>query len=50
MMWSKVKALLRTAQAHTQEQLWGAIAHALAQITPSDAQGFFHHCFVGVIN
>jgi transposase len=49
-MWSKVKSLLRAAKTRTQEELWLAIAQALAQITPSDTQGFFCHCGVGMIS
>ena len=48
LMWSKVKNSLRTAKARTQEQLYEAIAHALAQITSSDTQGFFRHCNVAI--
>jgi len=36
-MWSKVKQLLRSAEARTGEALVGAIAAALASITPQDA-------------
>lgn len=50
MMWAKVKSFLRGAKARAQEELWAAIAQALAQITSSDAQGFFCHCGVGIIN
>lgn len=49
-MWSKVKNSLKSAKARTQEQLFEAIANALAEITSSDAQGFFQHCFVGIIS
>lgn len=50
LMWAKVKSDLRQAQARTQEELCNAIADALAQITPSDTRGFFHHSVVGIIN
>ena len=50
MMWAKVKSFLRGAKARAQEELWSAIAQALAQITPSDARGFFLHCGVGMIS
>ena len=50
LMWSKVKASLRSAKARTQEQLYRAITQALAQITSSDIQGFFRHCNVGIIS
>ena len=44
---SKFKALLRRAQARTQEMLQAAIAQALPQITALDAQGYFAHCGYG---
>jgi len=44
MMWSKVKALLRKAQARTHPDLLKAIAHALACVTPQDALGWFAAC------
>jgi transposase len=50
LMWAKVKSALRRAQARTQEELCAAIAAALAQVTPSDTQGFFCHSVVGVIS
>jgi transposase len=40
-MWSKIKNLLRSAKARTQEELCIAIASALDQITPEDTNGFF---------
>jgi transposase len=43
-MWSKVKALLRTAQARTPEQLLEAIGRAFAHITANDARGWFASC------
>jgi transposase len=43
-MWSKVKALLRTAEARTPEDLNHAIGRALAQVTPADAFGWFTSC------
>jgi transposase len=42
--WSKLKTLLRAAQARTREALDAAIAHVLAAVTPSDARGWFRHC------
>lgn len=45
-MWSKVKTNLRKEKARTQDELNRAIAKALTQITPSDARGFYRHCFV----
>ena len=44
MMWSKVKALLRKAQARTHPDLLAAIASALAAVTPQDALGWFTYC------
>jgi transposase len=43
-MWSKVKALLRSAEARTPEELVAAIGRALARITPNDARGWFASC------
>lgn len=43
-MWSKIKSLLRTAEARTATGLITAIGHALAQITPKDALGWFTSC------
>ena len=43
-MWSKVKALLRTAEARTPAELVQAIGQALAQVTPKDALGWFTSC------
>lgn len=42
--WSKVKTWLRKAKARTVEALDQAIVDALAQVTISDAQGWFQHC------
>ncbi len=44
MMWSKVKALLRKAEARTHPDLLQAITQALHAITPEDATGWFTHC------
>lgn len=44
MMWSKVKALLRKAQARSHPDLLAAIASALSAVTPNDALGWFTHC------
>jgi transposase len=43
-MWSKVKSLLRSAEARTPADLVQAIGHALAQVTPQDALGWFASC------
>lgn len=44
LMWSKVKALLRKAQARNHPDLLAAIASALAAVTPQDTRGWFAHC------
>jgi transposase len=44
LMWSKVKALLRKAQARNHPDLLAAIASALRAVTPQDALGWFAHC------
>lgn len=44
MMWSKVKALLRKAQARSHPDLLAAIASALNAVTPQDALGWFAAC------
>ncbi len=44
MMWSKVKALLRKAQARNHHDLLLAIASALNAVTPQDALGWFAAC------
>jgi len=49
-MWSKVKTFLRSAKARTQDELYDAIATALANITPEDTKGFFHNSVVGMIS
>ena len=41
---SKLKGLLRRAEARTREALEGAIAEALEAISNSDARGYFTHC------
>lgn len=42
--WSKLKHLLRSAQARTHAELNAAIAAALDLISPDDAAGWFAHC------
>lgn len=49
MMWSKVKALLRGAEARTAEELQRAIAQALRQVTPQDAAHWFAACGYSII-
>ena len=41
---SKLKALLRKAEAHTREALIEAMGRALEAVTATDASGFFRHC------
>ncbi len=41
---SKLKALLRRAQARTREALVETIGRALDAITPEDTKGWFAHC------
>ena len=43
-MWSKVKSILRTIKARSQEALISAIAKALDAITAEDAAGWFDSC------
>lgn len=43
-MWSKVKGLLRSAEARTPAELITAIGQALARVTPQDALGWFASC------
>jgi transposase len=43
-MWSKIKALLRGAEARTPSDLITAIGQALARVTPQDALGWFTSC------
>ena len=44
---SKLKALLRKAQARSREALEAAISEALDAITPGDTQAFLNHCSYG---
>jgi transposase len=44
MAFSKIKEILRSVGARTQEALDTAIAQAIDAITHRDAQGFFRHC------
>ena len=43
-MWSKVKGLLRGAEARTPAELIAAIGQALARVTSQDALGWFVSC------
>lgn len=49
LMWSKVKALLRKAEARTNEALLLAIGDALSRVTQKDAAHWFAHCGYGFI-
>jgi transposase len=40
---SKIKGLLRKAEARSRERLMGAIGGAISAVTPRDAKGFFEH-------
>lgn len=44
MMWSKVKSLLRKAEARTHPALLQAIAASLRAVTAQDARGWFAAC------
>lgn len=48
-MWSKIKALLRSAEARTPEQLDQAISLAFSKITAKDAAGWFASCGYSII-
>lgn len=48
-MWSKVKALLRSAKARTEENLLAAIGSALAEVTAQNAEGWFASCGYSII-
>ena len=43
-MWSKVKAILRSAAARTFDTVVDAVAKALNAITPDDCEAYFCHC------
>jgi transposase len=49
MMWSKIKALLRAAEARNAEQLQLAIARALQRVTAQDAAHWFAACGYSII-
>jgi transposase len=49
MMWSKLKALLRAAEARTAEELRRAIAAALRQVSAQDAAHWFAACGYSII-
>jgi len=41
---SKIKGILRKAEARSREALIEAMGRALEAITPREAKGFFEHC------
>jgi transposase len=41
---SKIKGLLRRAEARTREALLEAMGAAISAVTAGDARGFFEHC------
>jgi transposase len=43
-MWSKVKALVRAAEARTFETIVEAVGKALGKVTHDDCRGFFQNC------
>jgi transposase len=45
---SKIKNLLRKAEARTREALLEAIGRAISAISAQDARGFFDHCGYGI--
>ena len=49
LMWGKVKAHLRKAEARTPETLLQAIGDALSRVTQKDATHWFAHCGYGFI-
>lgn len=49
MMWSKVKAWLRSAEARTHPELLHAIAAALRAVTADNARGWFAACGYSII-
>ena len=44
---SKIKGILRKAEARTREALVEALGPALSSVTEEDARGFFEHCGYG---
>jgi len=43
-MWSKVKTLVRKAEARTFDAVVAAVGESLAKVTPDDCQGYFKNC------
>lgn len=48
-MWSKVKQLLRSAEARTLPELQAAVAAALEKVTAQDARGWWVSCGYNII-
>jgi transposase len=48
-MWSKIKALLRSAEARTPQELDEAISQAFSKITANDAAGYLASCGYSII-
>lgn len=48
-MWSKIKSLLRSAEARTPPELAEAISQAFSKITGKDAAGWFASCGYSII-
>jgi len=48
-MWSKIKALLRSYEARTPEELDEAISKAFSKISAKDAMGYFASCGYSII-
>ena len=46
---SKIKGILRKAEARTREALVGAMGEAISAVTARDAWGFFEHCGYGLL-
>ena len=44
LLWSKLKGLLRKAEARTLRLLAAALKHSQREITGSDIEGWFDHC------
>jgi transposase len=43
-MWSKIKTLVRKAEARTFDAIVTAVGNALAKVTLDDCKGYFKHC------
>mgnify|MGYP000844003461 FL=1 len=44
LVFAKLKGLLRSTQARTQETLWSAIGSLLDRFTPDECRGYIRHC------